>query len=315
MSGNNHVVTTINNSCSLKNKSEPDDDTIKPAWLNESYLENVLRQYEKDDEIKVIGFSSRSAVPKGGNYVGLLLRVQVNYVHIQQQGDDVKKTKSLVVKTALLSEETAKVLEEFGVLEKEMLMYTNVLPLYTNLLAANGDTDQLFPATIFTDSKTQTIIMEDLKDRGYQTADRHKGLDVNHMKIAISKLSKLHACSMVLEQEKRINLKNFQRGQIGKSGGVWNDWYTSMMNAMVDEIKTWEGYEVYVKKLERLRSTFIEQAADMFDDIDTFPKVLIHGDYWINNMMFRYDENGNPVDSVVVSQFLLSLGEIFRCLM
>lgn len=289
MSGNNHHLD--------HHLNEDDDDTLKPAWLDEPYLENVLRQYEKDDEIKVIGFTSRSAVPKGANYVGLLLRLQVTYV---KQGE--KKSRSLILKTALLSEETAKVLEEFGVLEKEMLMYTNVLPLYTNLLQANGDLDQLFPVTLHTDSTTQTLILEDLKDRGYQIADRLKGLDMNHMKIAISKLSKLHACSMVLEQEKRINLKSFQRGQIGKNGGVWNDWYKAMMNAMVDEIKTWEGYENYVRKLEGLRTTFIDQASDMFDDIDTFPKVLIHGDYWTNNMMFSYDENGNPVDSVVVSK-------------
>lgn len=285
MSGNNH----------LTNNSE-NDDTIKPAWLDDTYLENVLRHYEKDDEIKVIGYSVKSAGPKGGNFVGLLLRVLVNYVKQCE-----KKSRSLIVKTALLSEETAKVLEEFGVLEKEMLMYKNVLPLYTNLLTAHGDTDQLFPVTIYTDPTTQTLILEDLKERGFQTADRLKGLDMNHMKIAISKLSKLHACSMTLEHEKRINLKSFQRGQIGKSGGVWNDWYKSMVNAMVDEVKTWEGYESYAKKLERLRTTFIDQASEMFDDIDTFPKVLIHGDYWINNMMFRYDENGNPVDSVVVS--------------
>lgn len=297
MSGNNHHHSV----------NDEDSDAIRPDWLDETYLENVLRDYEKDNEIKVVEFTSRSAVPKGGNYVGLLLRVIVTYT---RSGEN--RSRSLVVKTALLSEETAKVLEGFGVLEKEMLMYTNVLPLYTTLLAAHGDTDQLFPVTIHTDPTTQTIIMEDLKERGYQTADRQRGLDMNHVRIAIRKLSKLHACSMVLEHEKRINLKSFQRGQIGKTGGVWNDWYRIMVNAMVDEVKTWgDEWASYVGKLERLRTAFIDQASDMFDDIDTFPKVLIHGDYWTNNMMFRYDENGNPIDSVVVSFSYKTFFELF----
>lgn len=267
-----------------------------PAWLTEAYLESVLRRNESTNDIHVVGFTSRTAVAKGGNYVGQLLRLAIDY---ERSGE--KKQRSVVVKTALSNEESAKKVEEFGVHAKEMLMYTNVLPRYRKLLCGHGITDQLYPIVLHVDPNTQTMIMEDLQEEGFQMADRIKGLDMDHMRVAINKIAKHHACSLVLEKQGNVSFKGFHSGQIAMNGGAWNEWYETLANAMIDEIQTWEGFEEYAEKLDQIREIFIEQAADVFEDKEMFPIVLNHGDYWMNNIMFRYDEQGRPIDSVMVS--------------
>lgn len=267
-----------------------------PVWLTKTYLENVLRKYLSNDNILVTNFIARTAVPKGGNYVGQLLRCTAHY---EENGS--RKHRSVIIKTALSNESSAEKVKGFGVHAKEMTLYTNVLPKYKKLLCGNNINDQMYPVVLHIDLVTQTMVMEDLQEEGFEMADRLKGLDINHMKVTLNKMAKHHACSMVLEKQGNVSFKSFRSGQIAKKDGAWNEWYETLANSMIDEIQTWDGYEYYADKLNKIRPLFIEQAADIFEDTDTFPVALNHGDLWMNNIMFRYDETGLPIDAVMVS--------------
>lgn len=73
--------------------------------------------------------------------------------------------------------------------------------------------------------------------------------------------------------------------------------FVNLYKAFSEAIKTFDGAELYAEKVakwdvKRLFSQFV----DMADPMKCGFVVLNHGDLWLNNMMFKSDEEGNTID-------------------
>lgn len=64
--------------------------------------------------------------------------------------------------------------------------------------------------------------------------------------------------------------------------------------------KTWKGCEALGEKLEALEKVIIDKTSEAFDNENLKFSVLNHGDLWNNNMMWKHDEAGRPLDCVLV---------------
>ncbi|GAB0088774.1 hypothetical protein DMENIID0001_032380 [Sergentomyia squamirostris] len=83
------------------------------------------------------------------------------------------------------------------------------------------------------------------------------------------------------ECSEKVKLENYELKPVAKGG----DHYSSVM-----------GYEYYVIKLTKFKDIFIERGIELYEQSHEDINVLLHGDFWTNNMMFKYDHDGNPVD-------------------
>lgn len=77
-------------------------------------------------------------------------------------------------------------------------------------------------------------------------------------------------------------------------------YFVRMFEELGEEVKHWPGYETYGEKLVELSKVVVPQ---VIEAIETKPgqfRVLCHGDCWINNVLFKYDDQGSVQDACLV---------------
>lgn len=57
----------------------------------------------------------------------------------------------------------------------------------------------------------------------------------------------------------------------------------------------------YAEKIDKLAEKIYDKAAEISKCRPDEFNVINHGDFWVNNMMFRYNEEGKPIDHIFVS--------------
>jgi thiamine kinase-like enzyme len=76
------------------------------------------------------------------------------------------------------------------------------------------------------------------------------------------------------------------------------------LNLFIDEVRTWDGFEVITEKLESTAEKFENLGRKIYEPSssshDGF-NVLNHGDFHFNNMLFKKNEEGKISDVLFVS--------------
>lgn len=83
------------------------------------------------------------------------------------------------------------------------------------------------------------------------------------------------------------------------------DYFKNGVSQAIGLMKTLPECERFVKifqnLLEKIIPEGIETSKPIPENVDGF-FVLNHGDFWIQNMMFKYDRNGHPIDVLLVKE-------------
>jgi hypothetical protein len=73
--------------------------------------------------------------------------------------------------------------------------------------------------------------------------------------------------------------------------------FVRMFNAFVDAVKNYGDCDIYYEKFAKWDTNKLTtQWLDVAEPMKCGFQILNHGDIWLNNMMFKSDENGNPLD-------------------
>ncbi|KAL0104309.1 hypothetical protein PUN28_017202 [Cardiocondyla obscurior] len=139
------------------------------------------------------------------------------------------------------------------------------------------------------------IVLENLKTHDYVIKDRITGLDKEHLYFAISHLAKLHAITIGVKLKKpevfeKAVLSNINIA-INAEQGVLD-----MVDKAHNDYKNISEARVYLDK--------IKKTIDYGFKNDVRPKepwaTLVHNDFWVNNMMFKYDDTGKLINMKIV---------------
>ncbi|XP_037714887.1 uncharacterized protein LOC119558551 [Drosophila subpulchrella] len=270
-----------------------------PTWLTEEYLEQRLRTYYKDDQLKVLKILAKPATEKGQNYMSLMTRIHVDY----QQSDGLVQKRSYIVKQAL-SENVpqAKVFVEYDVYNREMDMYEFVLPKMKELLQEAGLKGKIAADAVAVDREYSTMILEDLSQYNYVNADRVKQLDLAHTKLTLEMLAKFHAASIILiQRHPKLLSKCFNTHFFSRDKEGYTEVYQGVFRAFLRFIDEQPDLKrSYGDKLEKLHNFIMEYGARVFEVNEEELQTLIHGDCWTTNIMFQYDNAGNPRKAVAI---------------
>ncbi|XP_071533071.1 uncharacterized protein [Panulirus ornatus] len=152
----------------------------------------------------------------------------------------------------------------------------------------------------------EVLLLEDLRARNFKMYDRRRGMDAPHAKLVLKELGKLHAASLLLE-------RTLPTHDITKTWEVFTDaWKTdenarrlfesiicSQLEGAATIMEKVPNYEFVVKWIRKNK----EHAVDIFLEYysNTFQHmVLVHGDCWNNNLLFRYNDAGDPIEVMLI---------------
>lgn len=288
-----------------KGVEEPQDDCLLsveeiPEWLNEDFIENILRKYFVKDDLKVHRLKVQPCGGKGDSYASTMYRVGTYF----SEGGQSKtiQFRSYVVKTLpendIAMEKLGK--SNYNVQNKEMDMYKQVLPEFKKLLESIGEDSHIFPNCLAVDKDLDVIVLEDLAEKSFTMADRTKGLDLDHIRMALRKMARMHAASAVLYKKDPKTITSFDTGFFTRKTDVFHVMFETLCEGFSDEIATWEGFEYFAEKIPNVRKSLVKTAQKAFDCDEGDFHVLTHGDLWTNNLMYTYDESGAPVDAMLL---------------
>ncbi|XP_066584096.1 uncharacterized protein [Prorops nasuta] len=273
----------------------------KPDWLNKDFVERVLRKSEADETIRVIDIFVKPATSKGDNYTSDMLRVTVEFSH--QQGKKMIKDKiSIIIKIAPMEEGIRKdLISKSGIFENEMHMMTSTLVKMNELLAPTGI--RLSSRALYIQREEPVLlVLEDLAPLGYCMAERTSGLDLTHCLLAIKNLARFHASTVaVLEKEPKLkevyNIGIYSE----KHPPEMRKYFIENVKLLSTEISKWPELDPkYSRKLIKMADNiYLKGCENVTVSEDEF-NVINHGDFWVNNMLFRYSDDGKPIDHIFV---------------
>ncbi|XP_055855055.1 uncharacterized protein LOC129918493 [Episyrphus balteatus] len=275
-----------------------DESQQNPVWLTKDFLQEKLRIYFKDPSLEVISMNLTPAIPKGENYASVMTRVSVEYI---PKSSREPRTGSYIVKSSFEGDDIAcELMKPYDIYNREMIIYQEIIPKLNALLNEIGDTDKMFPETIAVEFDRSVIIFEDLSKIQYAMCDRTKGLDMEHAKLCLRKLAKMHATSAVLNEREPGIFEGYDRGLFNRHTNNYSPFFEGLVEACGKMVSQWDDFKEYGEKMLALKPKVMEYGNQVFDPIEGHLNVLAHGDFWVNNAMFNEGPNEHPNDVILI---------------
>ncbi|KAE9531500.1 hypothetical protein AGLY_010706 [Aphis glycines] len=207
----------------------------------------------------------------------------------------------------------------------ETLFYERILPFLLDCYSQNDEDETANPTLCRyfygrNDcgdlSNRDMIVLENESIRGYKTAvtDHRLCLDFDHLIVAIRALAKFHGLSYRakhVDRNKFIDLVADVKETQWNAEGRWliiGKGLGELVSVALDKIIERRGDD---RRAQRFRTELLADALNTLKRVmqpDGPLSVLCHGDFNRNNLLFRYDDDGRPVDALAFDMATVRYG-------
>uniref|UniRef100_A0A182S765 CHK domain-containing protein n=1 Tax=Anopheles maculatus TaxID=74869 RepID=A0A182S765_9DIPT len=279
--------------------------TAETKFVNSLFLTNLIQTQYGESEVKIKAYDVEPAsVDINDPYA----RSSMNRILIKYTSKE-NPTEAVITFVAKIQPTEGLLVEQFkktDVFEKEILMYKSVLPSLVTAISKLGSVIELAPQLIYSsETPSDLVVLEDLTARGYSVENQTLGLSYEQSKMAIEKLAFFHAASAALLSENGQLFAKFSKG-------TFHNEHKDKLNYFPDAIRT--AGEIAAElgisqpmadKLQKLPAKTLQKAIEAYESDFKGLKVLNHGDFWTNNILFKYQGN-ELVDAIFFILILIS---------
>uniref|UniRef100_A0A182XXH1 CHK kinase-like domain-containing protein n=1 Tax=Anopheles stephensi TaxID=30069 RepID=A0A182XXH1_ANOST len=274
-------------------------------WINSDLLTGLLVEQHGTSFRRLVSYEVAYATKKGDNYASEMYRVALHY----DIGMDVKK--NIILKVMPSGELQQQVMQENNIYQREIVIYGQIMANIYKYLRSFGDDSIISPVCLTTtNTPKQMLVFEDALDQGFKMVDRRAGLDLDHARLVIVKLAKLHACSRIVYEEDPALFDLTLEGCISDDPKkqTFLPYYRHCVRQVMRLVGQWNKngrWDQILRKLEKLQHKIIPYGCDVYRRRDDCFNVLNHNDIWVNNMLFSYGK-GTGVKDVLLLDYQLS---------
>ncbi|XP_054733575.1 uncharacterized protein LOC129241311 [Anastrepha obliqua] len=193
-------------------------------------------------------------------------------------------------------------------------MYHEVVPEFEQLYRAVG-VEVNFSAKCYhieTPSEFGVILLEELCPFGYTNANHLEGLNLEHTKAVLERLAQWHAASAVRAETKGLYPELFLKGMFSEftesQQGSMKAYYDTFKPSLFESIRSLNGHEEYIDDLAQAFDSKAKESTRGSHYEPSEFNALNHGDCWVNNVMFKYDSQGNIEDTLLIDYQMINYG-------
>nr|BCX71435.1 adult-specific protein A7 [Ischnura senegalensis] len=200
-------------------------------------------------------------------------------------------------------------LREMQHFDKEMGMYESAVPAM--LAALPEGTEPPVPRVFLTKRGDEPlIVMEDLRANGYSIWDKMAPMDRGHCLSVLSCLARFHGGALLVQggaqaiAEGPFHMATDTILREEREGPMAAKWVDSSVRTLASAAagmwpERFGGAEAQQRMQRELREAW-SRVSKMAKPSSRHANAVCHGDLWANNIMFRYDSEGEPVDAKLV---------------
>ncbi|XP_049850839.1 uncharacterized protein LOC126324024 [Schistocerca gregaria] len=270
---------------------------VSPAWVDEKFVKEALSEAEGKQVAEVSSLTVEPAVKAGANFMSSLLRLSCE---VRLAGGGAAEARSLVLKVGLGAGPMADLAEEGQVFEREARVYRELLPQAEEALRAaegggGGEWRPLAPRTLGAATggggRPAWLLLEDLRASGFRTPQPGAGLDRAHCSLGLSALARLHAASArLLEDSPPLRTDPlFSRSPLTSREAC--DQLASIVprHALaLSAALAASGRSALADRYQAAAERIVGRLRQLDGGGPPALRVLLHGDLWKNNFLFRY---------------------------
>ncbi|ROT72732.1 Juvenile hormone-inducible protein [Penaeus vannamei] len=268
------------------------------SLITEEAVKEALKAH-KGGEARLTSWQIKDFTSKGDNYASVVSSVELDF---DLNGNDESITYIVKINPCHGMESFEEMTHTIFLKEAEF--YIKLLPQLNGVLREHELSPLAVPECHYgtLEKKRELIFLEDLRPRGFKMFDRRKGLDVAHASLVLKELARLHAASLLLQKKDPEYSKDtlLHRGWINMTDDGFGmlQVLEGVMDTGIMMLKKVGGYESSITWAESTKSKLREIFEKQREPCKH--QVICHGDAWNNNLLFKYDEDGVPVEVMLI---------------
>ncbi|XP_031621427.1 uncharacterized protein LOC116339595 [Contarinia nasturtii] len=249
------------------------------------------------------GFIDYSMQVKQGTQTGDGLMSVLWSVTIAEHNSDEKLY--LVCKVAPLSRNRRKEFISNVSFKREADFYTNLMPSFSKFQEdknlSKDDQFLAYPkcygAIIDDKNENYAIILEDLSHQEFKSWDKAKTSPFENVRLAMREIGKFHGISFAMKDQRPDEFAEFEQFT-----DIYKIFFESqnmqdMINDSYEQAIVSLKSENYKNVMCDLKNNFLEYFDECLNEkSSTYFGVICHGDFWTNNCLFKFNENGAAED-------------------
>ncbi|XP_017849549.1 uncharacterized protein LOC108604541 isoform X2 [Drosophila busckii] len=235
---------------------------------------------------------------RGDNYTAALYRICLSGKRRSLDGSEHKWEQNVICKVLPESVVQREAYKSDKLFRNEVEFYTSIMPELVKFQAAKTGLEQTLFNSIpkcYT-ARQDLLIMEDLRVRGFEMSDRHKGLSMSETQSVLLQVAQLHALSLAYKFE---HPQAFAKMCSLISEGIFctanTSWYKNYYERLTkNAIKMVSDVLPANSKYMQALCSFAESTSFFGQMVELASaesplSAICHGDCWVNNFLYRYD--------------------------
>ncbi|ODM88145.1 Vacuolar protein-sorting-associated protein 36, partial [Orchesella cincta] len=280
-------------------------DPSQKRTLDKEYVSEIVGQ-------PINSYFLSEGSKKGDNVIGKMLSVEVETENEEKLHLAIKSLLPLVGDCDAASIGQAHFVTQLQVFPTELAYYTTARPLLQKVTGLKLDKPKFYSGC--SDGLNDYIALEDLRNQGYKMADKKKGLNLPQVFSTLKNVAQLHAHAYAVIESNNETM-NEAMSTSPLSGHTWGRsifgldqslFFNSIIQKMVELLKE-IGEEESAKKTERFADEGHKILLDLWrktgQNGTKYFRTLIHGDLWINNLLFKGNSDGESVEDIAFIDF------------